>query len=489
MLRIFIFNLFLLPSILNANNIKVDNVSLSDQDAGSDLIMLNFDLSWENSWKISAGPTNWDAAWAFAKYRTLGGDWKHIEINYVDGVNDGHTAPSGATIKTVDAGIGCFIHRDTEGVGNVNYSNIQLLWDYGLEGLGDDTSIEIKVFAIEMVYVPSGPFLVGSGEPTEQNSFYAPPSNNPFLINSEAAITVGTANGNLYYNADNGSSGDQAGPIPESFPKGFDAYYCMKYEISQGQWVAFFNTLADAQKPNNDITDLAHKNSDDIVGRNAVSWTSGYATTAHPDIPNSYYNWSEMSAYLDWAGLRPMTELEYEKSCRGSLSPVKSEFAWGNAEIPPDDIGQYTLLNAGSPSEIISNPNEEQATVSYLHTSDPFFGPLRCGIFAASAINKTRTETGSSYYGIMELSGNIIERCISVGSANSRAFSGLHGNGELNASGENDVIDWPSGFMGSYRGGAFSNGPNSLRVSDRSEGGTNIDVHSATVGIRGVRTE
>ena len=30
-----------------------------------------------------------------------------------------------------------------------------------------------------------------------------------------------------------------------------------------------------------------------------------------------HISWSDMSAYLDWSGLRPMTELEYEKACRG----------------------------------------------------------------------------------------------------------------------------------------------------------------------------
>ena len=38
-------------------------------------------------------------------------------------------------------------------------------------------------------------------------------------------------------------------------------------------------------------------------------------------------------AFADWAGLRSMTELEYEKACRGPLEPVAGEYAFGTNEI------------------------------------------------------------------------------------------------------------------------------------------------------------
>lgn len=37
-----------------------------------------------------------------------------------------------------------------------------------------------------------------------------------------------------------------------------------------------------------------------------------------------------MYAYLNWSGLRPMTELEYEKSCRGERAAFANEMAWGD---------------------------------------------------------------------------------------------------------------------------------------------------------------
>ena len=68
-----------------------------------------------------------------------------------------------------------------------------------------------------------------------------------------------------------------------------------------------------------------------------------------------YMCWADCATYADWAGLRPMTELEFEKACRGPLKPVPDEYAWGTAAVagsnskePPRD--GYALRNAGQPS-------------------------------------------------------------------------------------------------------------------------------------------
>jgi hypothetical protein len=43
---------------------------------------------------------------------------------------------------------------------------------------------------------------------------------------------------------------------------------------------------------------------------------------------------NRMAAFADWSGLRPMSELEYEKACRGYNTPaVPNEYAWGNAKL------------------------------------------------------------------------------------------------------------------------------------------------------------
>jgi formylglycine-generating enzyme required for sulfatase activity len=39
-------------------------------------------------------------------------------------------------------------------------------------------------------------------------------------------------------------------------------------------------------------------------------------------------SWFDVAAYLDWAALRPMTELEFEKVCRGPENRIAGEYAW-----------------------------------------------------------------------------------------------------------------------------------------------------------------
>ena len=47
------------------------------------------------------------------------------------------------------------------------------------------------------------------------------------------------ANSGYLYYASGANTGDAAGPIPAAFPKGYAAFYMMKYDISQGQCANF----------------------------------------------------------------------------------------------------------------------------------------------------------------------------------------------------------------------------------------------------------
>ncbi len=66
-----------------ANNITVSNISLENLNEPN-WVQIEFDLSWENSWRLSAGPSNWDAAWVFIKYRVNSGEWAHAQLNLSD---------------------------------------------------------------------------------------------------------------------------------------------------------------------------------------------------------------------------------------------------------------------------------------------------------------------------------------------------------------------------------------------------------------------
>lgn len=57
-----------------ANNVTVSNMALTGQDASNDYVLIEFDVSWENSWRTSSAPNNWDAVWVFVKYKVGSGD-------------------------------------------------------------------------------------------------------------------------------------------------------------------------------------------------------------------------------------------------------------------------------------------------------------------------------------------------------------------------------------------------------------------------------
>ena len=195
-----------------------------------------------------------------------------------------------------------------------------------------------------------------------------------------------------------------------------------------------------------------------------------------------------MLAYLDWSGLRPISELEYEKACRGTAFPKAGEFAWGNANIYSG--GSYNIVNSGESKEWVTNPGESTGNASYVTTTGTI-GPVRNGIFAASAIQKNREETGGSYYGVMELSGNLYERCVSVGNPRGRLFNGNHGNGIISSTGNSTASFWPNFTTGegfSFRGGGWFNAANFLRVSDRFDGASIIPGASSRIGVRAGRT-
>ena len=491
--------LLLFAGSVAANNINVSNIRVTGQNttAGennpANYTLVQFDLSWENSWRTSSAPNNWDAAWVFVKYRVGSGDWQHAWLN-----NTGHSSGTG-TSATIDAGLltpgtafhattnpalGVFIYRSADGTGNFSITGAQLRWNYGANGVADNATVDVKVFAIEMVYVPAGNFYVGSGG-TETSAFYMyPTTTNPYQITGEGAITVGTTDGNLYYPSST-YGGDQSGPIPANFPKGYAAFYCQKYEISQQQYVDFLNTLTSAQ------ASTRYPNAN--TNRHAITLSGGVYSTTNPYVACNFLSWMDGAAYSDWAGLRPMTELEFEKACRGPETQVANEYAWGTATVAGN---AYTLEYGSATNEgIASNYSTSAGNASYDITDGSIDGPLRVGIFAANANNSGRITAGASYYGIMELSGNLWERAVTVGNATGRAFTGLHGNGALSTNGHANETAWPgltsgevTGATGSgFRGGAWRFNATFMRVSDRNLAANPNTLRYNSFGFRAVR--
>jgi hypothetical protein len=126
-------------------------------------------------------------------------------------------------------------------------------------------------------------------------------------------------------------------------------------------------------------------------------------------------------------------------------------------------------------------------------------GPIRAG-FAASATSN-RSQAGATYYGIMEMAGNVFEQCVGGGAGyDYSSFTTTNGNGALTlTSGLADVDGWPtSGGVASgtiVKGGWFNSNSNyfQYQVSDRTYyNGSGVDnyatIRSAGIGGRGVRS-
>lgn len=482
---IFLFLIF--SSITNhnlvANNIRVSNVTITDLNPGDKYAMVYFDLSWDNSWRTSSITSNWDAAWVFVKYRKVGEPtWNHAILNRTDGTGsgDGHIEPANCNIASSnDTGVGgahgVFIHADADRAqGTVNYTGIKLRWNYGANGLADNQQVEISVMAIEMVYIPQGAFYVGSGG-TEANAFYKyPTTTNPYQITSEAAINVGATTDYLYYAV---GGGDQAGPIPAAFPKGYNAFYCMKYEITQDQYVAFLNKLTTTQASTENrgkVTKVLPENKN----RNGISESSGIFSTTNPYVACNFLSAKDVAAYLDWAALRPMTELEFEKAARGPNTPIANEYAWGTAT--------YTTATGVSTPGLSNEIPANSTANSNINTDSN--GPMRVGCFG-QGIN-TRTAVGAGYYGVMELSGNVHEKAVTAGSVDGRAFTGTHGNGVLDIDGKADATSWSLNVANGscYRGGSYSQSLEHARISDRFSALIPATSTGSNAGGRGVRT-
>jgi len=476
-----------------ADPIRIENVQRSDGPAAGQR-SIKFDLAWDHSWRAAwevgqqqhGGKgtlklNSWDAAWVFAKFRKRGADdWSHatLSTNKAD-----HRVPAGAALEvglTDDGrrGIGAFVYRKTAGHGPNNFHGVTLRWLHGADAAG---AVDLKVFALQMVYVPSCAFWAGDGSTDRATGqFSAGYSANPFRVESERALTLGGETAQMLNNRDAAgmhlnSPDDFNSDLPRTlsaeFPKGYRAFYCMRHEITQQQYVDFLNTLSYAaqaartdEKPSSAAGQLVSPNPskggpwrngiriavsgtpDSVVpvvyqrGSFVASGTQlkigkpGVYKTDAPHVACNFIRHHDGATFAAWAGLRPMTELEFEKACRGPLRPVPNEYAWGTDQIAGMDGkgGKYVLQNSGLPDETVTwegdnGPDATHGNAPFMGTNEKLGGPLRVGIFATP--HSDRVSAGASYWGILDLTGNLTEHAVSVGHTAGRTFAGNHGEG------------------------------------------------------------
>ena len=528
----------------DVNHVRIADVRRQDGlVAGQSEIW--FDLAWDHTWRAKwtepaarnvTGKVlpveSWSAAWVFVKFlaeedRENNG-WRHATLS-ADAAD--HLISAAATHDvglTGGKGMGVFIYRAGAGHGPLDLKGVRLRWLHRADGVTDPAAATLRVFAIETVYVPRGVFAAGSGG-TETGSFtdgsWKKGAAVPFLVDAAwsgpvaqgtHARRIGKAPGRLRGTSREGLAAiGPDGALSDGFPTGYEASYCMRYEVTRKQFTDFLNTVPRDVFASTTGGDDQHAGAHyTAAGRYSLSGTWPNLKPAKPYQACNLLSWWDGARFAAWAGLRPMTELEYEKACRGPLRPVPDEYAWGTSGIA---TAAYDLANDGEADErITGNYSMKAGNASYdftmpdVHSAAARGGvsavpgsPMRVGIFATP--RSGRVAAGASYWGIMELSGNVREQVVSVSEAKGRAFLGTHGAGTPEV-----PEDWPEAkyaagagresakddAVGSgLRGGFFGDVPFGLRVSDRSRatyrpraGSFSVRSRQDQNGFRGVRT-
>jgi formylglycine-generating enzyme required for sulfatase activity len=264
----------------------------------------------------------------------------------------------------------------------------------------------------------------------------------------------------------------------------------MKYEVTQQQYIDYLNCLPRAEQIKRVASDISGTTvTNRFVMSNTFTMSNGNSIKCNATIPPAptpvtfycdynnnavgneagdgqwkacnYLSWDDLNSVLLWSGLRPMTELEFEKVCRGPLYPVTGEYAWGTTSV----TNATAVQSPGT--------NSESVTAATANNSQLAIGPLRVGCFANGT--SSREQAGAAYYGAMNMSGNVLERVVNINNPGGSNYC--------------DCYQYFEGFTGSgFRGGSFASGPNTLQTGDRSmsEAGTNTRLFDG--GGRGVRT-
>ncbi len=498
---VLILTLILLPVAIFANNLQITNVFLVDKNIDEDYVNIQFDVSWENSWRFDDGVANWDAIWLFAKYRINNGDWNQCTLSVED---NQHSMAEGGTIDASfehdNNGVGAFIYRNEAGTGNIDWQNNKLRWNYGLNDVDDNDEVEVTLYGIEMVYVPEGHHNLNTVDLSlcDCEIFNDPMHENSMIeITSEDAIPAGSIRwtGGFVWGGVGNSNGFSYGcdSLNVNYPKGYQAFYCMKYELSQGQYAEFLNSLTETQAAARNIS--GSNNYAYFRGTISGTWPQFVAT--RPDRAANFVSFMDHLAYLDWSGLRPMTELEFNKACRGDRDVIPNEYAYGSSNFVTNAM-HISGVEDGTETITDTGANAAYSSGDGHIGGDGGRGPLRCGIFATPDAT-TREQSGASYYGILDLSGNLAEQCISI--AGFRGFDstptyagtydGSHGDGILSDGGIATNINWPGrldAIGGGKRGGSVGGNHIGGQVDYRYSACAANDTRNYEDGCRGVRT-
>ena len=528
-----------------ATYLQVDVVA-TDRDAQT----ATLDVRWDASWRDDE---NGDAAWIVLKGRpaTPSDEASRVNAPLVPLAIQGTPEPvanasSDGAKPAFDVPAdraGVFVYRAARGEGD-NQWQIRVPWT----AEADIDVADIQAFGVEMVYVATGAFEAGTTRSLRDRKAargddwvrFTPPAplsalfeadpdgedsyGGPYRVTSEAPIAIGPDTGNLYYLdatflRDDFTSGDQTGTLAADFPKGYAGFFQMKYEVTEQQYAAFLNGLSAEQARRRAAPDSLTQQLPNA--RYSITTRNGRFQTAHPHRAASYLSWEDGLAWADWMGLRPMTELEFEKSARGPKPARFREFVWGATEQQDGGFALDKRILASDGSLAASEDGDERVdgTIHIFMRPDegvdnlctpggdnyhPWYpacrslsggeagwGALRVGIHGVDS-GGSRVQAGAGYYGAMDLGGNLGEQVVTLGHPQGRAFRGTHGDGRLSPDGTATNADWYADadtLFYARRGAGWTSHPNHARTADRFSGLSNTGrFRSYASGFRAVRT-
>jgi formylglycine-generating enzyme required for sulfatase activity len=462
-IAIYLMFSFAISTISFANNLILGTPTISGST-------LSFTIKWDNSWKVTDGPANWDAVWIFVKRQTCVAGTVNPWIHATLDASGQSVTGTELQVDNVTDNAGVFVRRSTNGIGNITQATVTLTL---ASAIGGDN---IRVFGMEMVNVPTGDFYIGDGGYSQSgNTVFGNSTNQPVQITSATTSLTKAQYGNQ-------NQYGSSVTLPSTYPFGYNRFYCMKYEITSAQYLGFLNSLTYDQQlhkqqdmnwnttPPTSAAGTVFFNYANVkikIKTPGISTTSltpaVYACDANNNgvydedcdglgfpIPLRQEHWL---TYLEWAALRPMTEFEYEKACRGPLIPVLGEKAWGT-----EDIAQFQYIST------TYGCSSETQTYFALGLCNYQTGRMHRAGSAASSITD-RVHAGATYYGILDMTGSTYERCVGGWNYDYSTYTTANGDGNINSNGSCGMTIW-NNMQYMNRGGSAQNGQ-SIQVSVR----------------------